>query len=276
MTSSPLPENEILSKYTVPCAACGKRLILPHKTHALYDAIREVKDWTTRDALSRDKVREGATVSTSRLEPDKGVRELYVCPGRHERVASETCRVQALRKHAVCPMCGEETEWKWPLPCDKCTTHAEAAYHREAINKARGEKESVFVQTIVDGLSPSAFHERRLRDVMRDLFDAFGIEEPSGSGTTETIGWRTDRWNDPEGVRALLDDKQIATVSELFRWLNVATADALSEAHKRGSQLLTALIGGQMTFDALNDKVTEQIRRYQETSDKIRKEEKEA
>lgn len=195
---------------------------------------------------------------------------MVVCPGRQDRTPSEVCRVAALKKLGRCPVCGDETRYRWPLPCDRCASLAEAGYARAALDKERGDRKVYLVQTVVDGLY-SGFRDRRLSEVFAEFFRAFGVEVNGGGAAVEVIGWRKD-WNTPDGVRALLDAKQAEAVAELFRWLNVAAADALSEAHKRGAELLTQLVAGKITFDGLNDSVTERIRRYQQTADKIREE----
>ena len=231
-----------------------------------------------RNALDRQSakvlahVREGAAVKVSKIPPKDSPAELVVCPGRTDRVPSETCAPAALRKHSACPMCGERVHHRWPLPCDTCTAYAQAGYHKAEVDAGRGDLRVAYVQTVVDGLR-SGFHDKRLSQVFRDLFDAFGVEEEKDDVAGVVVGWEEGRWSTPDGLRVRLDAKQIDALRGLFRWLNVGAAEALADSYRRGSELLTALISGKLTMDGLNDKVAEQVARYQATADKIRQEE---
>lgn len=256
----------IFDKYTATCAGCGKTVMRPYKWQEFIDAWRAAKDKEAGDAARG--LREGVSIQYAAfVHKDEG--DVIVCPGRQDRTPSEVCRVAALKKLGRCPLCGDETRYRWPLPCDQCTGYAEAGYARAALDKERGDRKVFLVQTVVEGLY-GGFRERRLSEVFSELFRAFGVEI-NGGPVAEVLGWKKD-WNTPDGVRALLDAKQAEAVTELFRWLNVATADALSEAHKRGAELLTQLVQGKLTFDALNDSVTDRIRRYQEVANKIKEE----
>jgi hypothetical protein len=262
--------DERLAACTTTCAACEKGLYEPYKGSEFSAALQAI-DKETRARVA--KFREGVDVRISTLDLTGSDFRLVVCPGRHDRVASDVCRVGALKKRGRCPVCGGEKDYRhpWPLPCRACTTYAAEGYARDQLDSERGEKKAVFIITHVDGLWVSSQEDRRLSEVVRNLFAAFRIEEPQRA-PEENVGWRDSSWNDPEGVKALLDQKQIEAVTRLFRWLNLATAKARADALKEGTNLLHKLITGQLTMDALNDEVTERITRYRATADKIKKE----
>ena len=262
--------EERLATCTTTCAACEKGLYKPYKGSEFAAARREA-DKETRERVA--KFREGVAVRVSTLDLTDEDFALIVCPGRHDRIASDGCRVAALKKLGRCPVCGGERDYRhpWPLPCRTCTTYAADGYARDKLDKERGEKHAVFLYTHIDGLWANSHDDRRLSEVMRDFFAAFGVEEPQRP-PEETVGWRDNSWNEPEGVKVLLDNKQIAAVTRLFRWLNLTVAKAREDALRDGSSLLHKLVHGQITMDALTDEITERVKRYRATADKIEKE----
>lgn len=262
--------GEKLTTCTTTCAACGKDLVKPYKKSEVASAL-EHADRETRARVAQ--FREGVAVRASTLDLTGTDFALVVCPGRYERIASEVCRIKALQKHAACPVCGGEKDYRhpWPLPCATCTTYAADGYARDKLNQERGEKMPVFLITHIDSLWASSHDDRRLSEVMRDFFAAFGVEEPQ-QPVEKKVGWYDSGWNKPEGVNVLLDVKQIAAVTRLFRWLNLTVTKAREAALRDGSSLLHKLVQGQITMDALNDEVTERVKRYRTTADKIEKE----
>ena len=54
--------------------------------------------------------------------------------------------------------------------------------------------------------------------------------------------------------------------------MNLTVAKAREDALRDGSSLLHKLVHGQITMDTLTDEITERVKRYRATADKIEKE----